>query len=308
MKALIIGLGSIGTRHAKNLLASGIVVSGIEPNAEMRALPIPYVNSIAEAEADFAVICSPTDLHLPQAIDCAKKGMHLFIEKPPSNNLKGFDGLKKICKAKKLVCMVACNFRFTDGLQLVKKLAESKIYGKLIGMRAYFGQYLPDMRKGRDYRQLYAAGPAGGVILDSFHEFDYVFWFLGLPKKLSCHKAKVSSLEIMREDIADINLDYNGAMANIHVDYLRRKYKRSCEFIFENATVLWKYKADEQREIVEAYAVEGQKILLDNALDVNKMYAEEMRHFLDCVTGSANPTLGLSQAEKELKLVLKVLK
>ena len=271
MKALVIGLGSIGTRHANNLVELGVEVIGIEPNKEMQTLHMDYVNSIADAEADIAVICSPTDMHIKQAIECAKKGMHLFIEKPPSDSLDGIDELKKICKEKKLVAMVACNFRFSDGLKLIKKLADEKKYGSILGMKPYFGQYLPSMRKGRDYKTLYAAGKSGGVILDSFHEFDYALWFLGLPVDVHFIRAKVSKLEIEKEDIAEVTMSYKNAIANIHVDYLRMKYKRSCEFIFEDATAVWDYRADENKETVELYQKDGKKEMLLDAKRKEKL-------------------------------------
>ncbi len=311
LKALVIGLGSIGTRHVKNLMQLGVEVIGFEPNKEMRTLQVQYIENLDDPllHADFAVICSPTNLHLPQAIHLANKGMHLFIEKPPSNNLEGFTELKKILKEKKLTAMVACNFRFSDGLQLVKKLADEGKYGKLLSARAYFGQYLPNMRKGRDYRTLYAAGPAGGVVLDSFHEFDYIYWFLGIPKKLLSWKGRISKLEIQKDDIAEVILQYSDAVANIHVDYLRRKYKRSCEFIFEDATIIWDYKADEQKEVVELYDNDGNKhVLLDAVLDVNKMYLEEMKHFLECIQAKKKPILGIAESEKTLKTIMKVLR
>ena len=83
MKALVIGLGSIGSRHAKNLLDLGVEVIAIEPSKQMRSmhsLDVQYADSIEEADANFAVVCSPTHLHLPHAIGAAKEGMHVLIE------------------------------------------------------------------------------------------------------------------------------------------------------------------------------------------------------------------------------------
>ncbi len=305
MKAIVIGLGSIGKRHAQNLMSLGVSVVGLEPNAEMRTLQIEYVDSIENATADIAFICSPTDMHIKQALKCAKKGMHIFIEKPPSNNLDGFTELNALCKEKLLVSMVACNFRFTEGIKKIKEIANSKQYGKLLSLRAYFGQYLPSMRKGRDYRQLYAATKAGGVVLDSFHEFDYTYWLLGKPRRIQSFKGKFSNLEIANEDMAEIIMKYDGALANIHVDYLRRKYLRSCEAMFENCTLVWEYRADEKRELLELYKNDGEKeTLIDNKnLDVNRMYLDEMLHFLECVKTGKRPILDVTTSEKIMKMM-----
>ena len=45
------------------------------------------------------------------AIECAKKGCHLFIEKPLSNSLKNFERLEKIALRKKIKVMVGYNMR-----------------------------------------------------------------------------------------------------------------------------------------------------------------------------------------------------
>ncbi len=308
MKALVIGLGSIGSRHAKNLLELGIEVAAIEPNKQMRVQDFQYVDSVADADADFAVVCSPTHLHLPHAIDVAKEGMHVLIEKPPSNTLQGFSELKKLCEKNKSIAMVACNFRFTHGLRAVKKIVGEKKYGRLLSARACFGQFLPSMRKSRDYKSLYAAGEAGGVMLDSFHEFDYVNWIMGSsPQEIAFFKTNTGLLEIAREDLVEVILDYRTALASIHCDYLRAKYARSCEFVFEKAVVNWDYRADEERELLQAFQDNGSKsALLDSKLVVNQMYLDELKHFIECIEENKQPTLGLTEAEDTLKLMLKV--
>jgi len=57
------------------------------------------------------MICTPTDSHVPVAIECAKRDMALFIEKPLSNSLKRLDELEAIVDEKKLPTYVAYPLR-----------------------------------------------------------------------------------------------------------------------------------------------------------------------------------------------------
>ena len=61
---------------------------------------------------DVAFICNTTSKHIDTAIECAKKGCHLFIEKPLSNNLKKIKILESIIKKKKIKVMIGYNMRF----------------------------------------------------------------------------------------------------------------------------------------------------------------------------------------------------
>ena len=94
MKFLVLGCGSIGKRHLRNLLSIGIKpenIFAVDPREdrieEIKNLGIgnfskDYNNIIQEDKIDAALICSPTNLHIKQGIDLAKKNIHLFIEKP----------------------------------------------------------------------------------------------------------------------------------------------------------------------------------------------------------------------------------
>ena len=48
--------------------------------------------------------------------------------------------------------------------------------------------------------------------------------------------------------------------------------------------------------------------MIDATLDVNKMYLDEIKHFLNCIRNRKKPILGLKESEKAMKIVLKVLK
>ena len=74
---------------------------------------------------------------------------------------------------------VVCNMRFHPAVAALRHALP--MIGKPLFAQAHYGNYLPDMRPGADYRTLYCASAAagGGVILDAIHEIDYLIWLFG---------------------------------------------------------------------------------------------------------------------------------
>ena len=115
MKILMIGLGSIGQRHLRNIKR----VYGEEAQIlayRVRGLKrtfseynIKSFDDLSEAlleKPDIAYITNITKSHIPCAIACAKAGCHLFLEKPISDSLDGIEELAKIAAEKKLKVFV----------------------------------------------------------------------------------------------------------------------------------------------------------------------------------------------------------
>jgi len=315
MLILVVGCGSIGKRHIRNLKAleaGEIIAHDIKPercHQVEQECGIKAYSELEEALAqkpDVALICNPTSLHIPAALSAARSGCHLFIEKPLSHSLDGVSELTKIVAQKGLVTLVGCNMRFYPSIALIKELLEKGSIGKVLCARVQAGQYLPDWHPWEDYRQGYSANSAlgGGVILDGVHEIDYIRWLLGEVGQVFCLSGKFSSLEIDTEDLAEILLWFNsGAIAEVHLDYIQRFYGRSCQLIGEEGTILWDFNEGQ----VKSYSAESKRWQVfpqKPDYDINEMYIEEMKHFLQCVEGKTKPMRDIKSARRILETAL----
>ena len=92
---------------------------------------------------DFAVVSNPTALHLGTAMECARAGCHLFIEKPVSHTTDGCAELAAWVRSLRLVAMVGFQFRFHPGLREVKRLLDAGAIGDVVSAQAHWGEYLP---------------------------------------------------------------------------------------------------------------------------------------------------------------------
>ena len=232
---------------------------------------------------DCLLICTPTSTHAKLAIDGIKHGCHTFIEKPLYSNAKTEILLKKLAKKKNLLIFIGYNFRFNSGLNNIKKILRKKQLGKIISVSAEYGQYLPDWRPTRDYKKGYSASKllGGGIIHDSSHELDYLIWLFGNPKEIQSNYIKTDILKTDVEAIAEIILKFkNNILGRIHLDFIRREYKRSAEILCENGIIYWSLKEG----IVKIFNAKNQKWkILQKGEPINQMYISEMIHVIDCV-------------------------
>ncbi|OGF63352.1 hypothetical protein A2662_02610 [Candidatus Giovannonibacteria bacterium RIFCSPHIGHO2_01_FULL_45_33] len=312
-KILIIGAGSIGTRHLKNLLKLGYKNLAVcEPN-EKKLKTVAELGNFAlyknvkialKAETpDVVFVCNPTHLHVPTASLALDYGAHVFIEKPLSHNLAGVDALLKKAKKKKRTVMVACNWRFHEGFKKLKEVLDGNEYGKPILSRVFGGYYLPTARKNVNYKKIYAAGTkGGGVIIDSgAHGVDYLENFFGKTKYVTALKRTAHVLDIKSEEAAIIGLEHeNGVISAIVTDYVSRKSNSRIEVITEKGILALDvanntlYFEDEKKNV----------LLFRGVQELNHMFVEEIRHFLGCAKNRSKPAQDLSAAKHVLKVLL----
>lgn len=314
---LIAGLGSIGRRHLANLLDLGVEgILGVDPDEARRRETaerfagcsvevFSHLGAALERGPRAAVIATPTSLHLASAVAAARKGCHLFIEKPLSHSLDGIEVLLALVEAKGLVTLVGCNMRFHPGLAKIKKLLERHAVGRIVAIKLEFGQYLPDWHPTEDYRRGYSARQdlGGGAILDCIHEIDLARWLGGEVTAVVCFADRISGLEIETEDTAAILLRFaGGAVGEVHLDYVQRAYSRSCRILGDEGTVCWEF--GKEVRLYSAGAKQWQEWSEPDGWTANQMYVEEMAHFLRCLDGGEQAALDVRQAAEVLKIAL----
>ena len=312
---LVLGCGSIGKRHIRNLLALGANrVLAFDPRDDRReevrsqyAVQVfEHIEQAWHEHPQVALIAAPTSIHLPLALQAARHGCHLFIEKPVADSLAGLDQLFDEVKKNGLITLVGCNMRFHPGIAQTRRLIGEGAAGKVTSVLAQVGQYLPNWHPGEDYRQTYSARKSlgGGVVLDAIHEIDYVRWFLGEVKLVAAFCGKLSSIEVDVEDTAAILMrTHSGAIAEVHLDYVQRVYSRTCQVIGEEGSIFWDFRTEEVRWY-SAVTDEWQVFPNPPGWGPNQMYLDELSHFLACLEGRETPMQDVFEAAEVLDVAL----
>jgi predicted dehydrogenase len=311
--ALVVGVGSIGTRHLRNLRAAGVErLSACDPDPQRQEvahqLGAGFRPSLDGALRDFrpdlALICSPPRFHVEQAVSAVRAGCHVLIEKPLSDRLDGIDELQTEARARKRVVQVGYNLRFHPGLREVERVLRTGAVGRVWWIQVEAAQYLPDWRPQQDYRRGYTARRelGGGIILDGSHELHYLHWLFGEPEELVCMGGRVSDLDVDVEDCATILLRYpGGAQACIHLDFVQRAYARALKVAGSAGVVTWEYTTNRVKRFdaaTRAWDEWGEPV------DPNEMYRSELAHFLSCAASGTEPLVGVDQAAAVLRVAL----
>ena len=186
VRILILGLGSIGRRHATLLRQHfshevELVSMRTHMGQELNDLGIPEISGWDEISAqslDVALIANPTNMHIDTAIRCAERGLHLFIEKPIDCRLDGLDHLLRIVAERRLTAYVAYPMRFHP---VVRELKSRLVGRKILHANMVCASFLPGWRPNQDHLKGYSASWArgGGVFLDMSHEIDMAEYLFG---------------------------------------------------------------------------------------------------------------------------------
>ena len=287
----IIGLGSIGQRHLRNLAFVAkerrleIAVDVVEPreldglDVATRALVRNHFRaSDAIGDYDLIWVANPSQLHYETLKLVRDKARRFLVEKPVFTRALTDGELAPFADEAKFY--VACPIRHTRSYHWLEEFVRTH---RIYCAKAMCSSYLPAWRPGTDYRKTYAAQPgSGGVKLDLVHEFDYLFTLFGMPTASTLLEGKVSHLEIASSDVVSFVAKYPDKTLELHLDYFGRVPRRTIELFTEDDVVVCDFIAGEVR-----FLKSGERIDLSETRDDH--CRRETAYFLDfALDGRAN--------------------
>lgn len=309
MKIAVLGLGSIGLRHARNILAQGVEVVGWDPLPEPRvALGRAGGMAVNRRDDIFSdvsgvVIATPNAHHLSDLSDALDAGCHAFVEKPLAHKTEGVEAILEIVEAKRLCVFVGYNLRIHPAVMAARSVLGNGDLGTILWSRLLSASYLPDWRPSQDYRTGYAADAAsGGVLFDISHEFDLALHLMGSATVAASVARRSGTLDIASEDCSDTILHHaDGAYSTVHLDYATRPAQRVTEIAGTEGLL----RLDLQTRTFRHLDKSG-KVLADVAYEdsFDDDYYSEMSRFLACCRGQAEPCCDGREGFETLKLVV----
>lgn len=304
MHFVVIGLGSIGRRHATNLHAAHpdarftFVRRSAEPDEfsqRLGARIVTKLDDIVDDDTDLAILATPSANHIDNLPALIDRGWRLLVEKPIVTSLEDCDAiLERLKSAPPAVRVAGFNLRYLPALQTMREQVGQ--LGRVVRASFVCGQWLPDWRPGTDYRASYSADAArgGGVELDLSHEFDVARWFFGDLGVDFARGGRFSGLELKANDTSVSVLSPAGQdapLVTVALDYVARRRVRWYEVVGEHGRVEWnlddglrRYTDGREAELVEAPFAPN---------DISETYVD----MLQAVMAASSPNdLGLAQS------------
>jgi UDP-N-acetyl-2-amino-2-deoxyglucuronate dehydrogenase len=196
MKYIIVGSGNISNtyiRAIKNIAGSDVVGcisrSGCTPQS---APDLPCWNSLSDVDRAFdaVIITTPNGLHHLSAIEAAKLGKHILVEKPLDISLAASDQMIASAEDAGVVLAVAYQRRTNPDNVALKKILDSGALGKRysadLSCRFWRDQAYYDSA---DYRGGYAIDGGGVFIQQGSHNIDNYIWLFGMPERVTSELA-----------------------------------------------------------------------------------------------------------------------
>lgn len=229
--AVVVGLGSIGQRHARVLQELGCHVSTVSRRDSGDYTTI--ANALINARPEYVVVATETACHaesLRELVDAGFRGS-VLVEKPLFSHAAPVSAypFARLC--------VGYNLRFHP---VMKALAERLHGRRAITVSAYVGQDIRDWRPGRDHRTTASATrrAGGGVLRDLSHELDYLLWLFGPWRRLAALGGASGARQIAVDDHVNLLLEMRGSPAvQVHMDYLDRPGIRRIRINLEDETI-----------------------------------------------------------------------
>lgn len=307
MNICIIGLGSIGQRHLRNIHAVA-KARGIEVATDVvEPRELDYLDEAARAlvgarfaapdeigRYDMVFVTNPSQLHEETLAAVRDKAEFFFVEKPVFTESLPADALGPYADERRFY--VACPIRHT---RVYGWLAEFVPRNKVYCARAICSSYLPEWRPGTDYRRTYAAQEgSGGVKLDLIHEFDYLFTLFGLPLESHLLDGKFSHLEIKSADSVSFVGRYPGKTLELHLDYYGRVPRREIELYTADDVVVGDFIKAEIRFLKSGRVI-------DLAEERNEYCLREIGYFFDFAMSGAKNINSIPYANRIIDFVLR---
>lgn len=330
MKALIVGLGSAGQRHMRNLkkiFGENIefhayrikkkarlfdenfnIVENISVVDEYNIKVFEDYQEALMQRPNFVIIATPNSLHIEFAIAAAKAGCDIFLEKPISNSWNGVEELKNIVAENNTKLYVGFQYRFHPCLIKAKKILDENQIGRIIHVQCEVGELITQMHKYENYRDMNEAKKSmgGGVVISQIHEIDYIFWMFGLPKEVYSVGGKYSDLDLDVEDSSTtfciyVNHQYEFPVI-IHQDFLQKNLSRSCKIVGTNGCI----EIDLINSIITTSNYDGMLKEKFEDFQRNDMFILEMKAFIECVSTRAPEAVSLNDGIGSLKIALAI--
>jgi predicted dehydrogenase len=313
ISVLIVGCGSIGERHARNLSRLGIEFELYDSDPKRMGevsseYDVPQYEQLSDAltgDTNLAFVCTPHDTHIPIAQEALNQNYDLFVEKPLSNTQDDAFELISRVRDSDVVHMIGCNYRFHPAIATVKSQLDDGNIGQIYSANISLGSYLPDWHPWEDHRQMYSAKPGvGGVLLDNIHAINFANWFFDGARSTMAYIGYDSNLEIPTADRANLIIEYNdGILCSITVDYLNRQPLFSGHITGELGTIRWG-PSHKSVQVFDPVTQSWNDLVSYADWETNDMYMAMTNHLLTCVRDGIQTSCTLEDGFRDLQMAL----
>ena len=233
IRAGVIGLGNMGTTHAKNSAEGKIpkmelaAICDIAPaRREYAEKNFEGVSVFDNAEnlyksglVDMVIIAVPHYDHCPLAIQAFENGLNVVVEKPAGVYTKAVLEMNEAAKKSGKLFGIMYNQRTNPIYQKVKWLIDSGELGTLKRVQwTITDWYRPQSyHDSCTWRSTWKTEGGGALINQNPHQLDLWQWLFGMPDKIMSHCSFGKYYDIEVEDDVTAFMQYDSGLTGVYI-------------------------------------------------------------------------------------------
>jgi predicted dehydrogenase len=323
MNILIVGLGSMGKRRVRCLQHLGYgaeQIHGFDLREDRRAeaaetygihVHDAFDSAFEAAQPGAMVISVPPDVHHIYMKKALNLDVPFFVEASVVD--EDLEAIIQHAEVKEVLAVPSATMLFHPAIKTVRRIIDDGILGKLSHMSLHAGQYLPDWHTYEAVEDFYVSQPeTGGAREIVPFELTWVTTLFGFPKRVAGVVGKTIDIEGAEaiDDTYNFILDYDGFMVTGIVDVVSRSATRRIVINGERGQLIWDWVEEEVRVYdgengawtAHPYDIAAAADGYDAKIG-ETMYIEEVRAFLNAVTGGGAFPNSLEEDLEVLRLL-----
>jgi predicted dehydrogenase len=252
---------------------------------------------------------TPNDLHAEQALACAERGRHVFVEKPIADTLEAAEQMRAALAAAGLVLAVGHGMRRLGAARRTKELLDDGALGTVVLAEANWSlTSKPNPNAWRWYRERNCGGPV--MQLGVHHADTLAYWLGPVARSFGTFGHLVTEAEA--DDVGVVGVEFEsgarGVIASSYVSpptYSLRLFGTEGVLEYEIDMSVWPQaeRADAATTLVLRQANGAEQLDFPQ----RDPLAEELDEFARAVRGEATPETGAEEGIAALRVILDAL-
>ena len=323
MNYLIIGLGSMGKRRIRCLLALGhseTEIAGFDVREDRRqeakskygvSVYDSFEKALKQHKPAACIISVPPDLHHIYMQKSVENGLPFFVEASVLDT--NFEKLISETEAGSITAVPSATMLFHPAIKKIKQIIDEGELGNICNITFHSGQYLPDWHTYEEVSDFYVSNKETGGAREILpFELTWMTGIFGFPQRLSGVYKKTTNIKGAEEidDTYSFILDYGSFLINGLIDVVSRSATRKLLINGDLKQLAWDWNKDaieifdpeEQEWEQRSYSMKQAEEGYDHRIGEN-MYIDEVRAFIDAVNGKKDFPNSLKEDHKVLKML-----
>jgi predicted dehydrogenase len=308
IKVGVIGVGNMGQHHSRILsllkdvefvgVADVNVEKGLETASKYRVRFFEnYLDLLPRVDA--VCLAVPTRLHHRVGMDCLQAGVHTLIEKPIAASISEAESLVNAAADHDCILQVGHIERFNPAFQELSKVLKTE---EILAIESH--RMSPYSQRANDV----------SVVLDlMIHDIDLILELVAAPVVKLTASGSRAATDSGYLDYVTATLGFsNGVVANLTASKVTHRKIRRLAAHCKNSLTEADFLNNEiliHRQTTANYSTDYGQVLYRQDGLIEKVYTSnieplhaELEHFVHCVRGGDQPSVGGEQALKALRL------